>query len=136
MKTKRSTAALVNLLLFSLAAAGCGGISMPSGLWPFGEEKSLERSRVPPNSVTYQCAGGKRFYLRTLDNGAAAWVILPEREFRLDSVAGDATRYSNGRAVLIVNAQEASLNDGPTLSYTGCRIPSAEPPKPEAPAKK
>lgn len=105
---------------------------MPSGLWPFGEERNLERSRVPPNSVTYQCAGGKRFYLRLLDNGAAAWVILPEREFRLDRVAGDATRYSNGKAVLTVNAQEASLNDGPALGYTGCKIPSAEPPKPQA----
>ena len=59
--------------LLALSAAGCGGMSVPTfGL--FGE-KNLERSRVPPNSITYQCAAGKRFYLRYLDNGAAAWVI-------------------------------------------------------------
>lgn len=146
MKINRSIAAFAAPVLFSLAAAGCGSVSMPSSLWPFSDGKSVERSRVPANSVTYQCAGGKRFYLRTLDNGAAAWVILPEREFRLDRVSGDATRYSNGKAVLVVDAQGASLNDGPTLSYMGCSIPSMEspkpaaakpqPPNPEAPAKK
>ena len=123
-------AAFAAALLFFPFAAGCGSVSMPN-LWPFGGESNLERSRVPENSTTYQCTGGKRFYLRMLDNGAAAWVILPEREFRLDRVAGDATRYGNGRAVLTVNAQEASLADGPTVSHANCRIPSAEPPKPD-----
>ncbi len=104
-------------------------------------EKTLERSRVPENSTAYVCAGGKRFYLRMLESGASVWVILPEREFRLDRVAGDGSRYGNGKAVLTVNGDELSLVDAPTLDFTGCRIPSAEPPKPdpakaEAPAKK
>ena len=132
MRSNRSIAAFAVPMLFSLAAAGCGSVSLPSSLWPFSDGKSVERSRVPANSVTYQCAGGKRFYLRTLENGAAAWVILPEREFRLDRVAGDGTRYGNGRAVLTVTAEETSLTDGPTVSYTGCKTPSAEP----APARK
>ena len=132
MKINRSFAAFAAPVLFSLAAAGCGSVSMPSSLWPFSDDKNMERSRVPANSVTYQCAGGKRFYLRTLESGAAAWVILPEREFRLERVSGDAARYGNGRAVLTVTAEETSLTDGPTVSYTGCRIASAEP----APAKK
>ena len=101
--------------------------SMPD-LWPFGGDRNVERSRVPANSVAYQCAGNKRFYLRYLDNGAAAWVILPEREFRLDKVSADAgTRYGNGKAVLALNGEEAALSDGPTVSYGGCRIASAEP---------
>jgi membrane-bound inhibitor of C-type lysozyme len=111
-----------------LLVAGCSSVSMPS-LWPFGEERNMERSRVPANSVTYQCAGGKRFYLRYLENGAAAWVILPEREFRLDKVAGGGTRFGNGKAELQVNGEEATLTDGPTVSYSGCKIPSAEPAK-------
>lgn len=135
MKPRLQSGAVPALVAFSLFAAGCGGVSLPSTLWPFGEGKNLEVSRVPANSATYQCAGGKRFYLRLLDNGAAAWVILPEREFRLDRVAGDATRFGNGKAELTLNAEEASLVDGPTVSYTGCRIPVAAPPKPDAPAK-
>ena len=104
------------------ALAGCGTIGMPTTL--FGD-KNLERSRVPPNSITYQCAAGKRFYLRYLDNGAAAWVILPEREFRLDKVAGEAGRYGNGRAVLVVGAEGATLSDGPAVSYADCKLPAA-----------
>ena len=119
------------LIALSLAAAGCGS----TNLIPFMGDKQVERSRVPANSVTYQCAGGKRFYLRYLDNGAAAWVILPEREFRLDRVLNETTRFGNGKALLSVG-EETSLADGPTINYAGCRIPSAEPPKPESPAKK
>lgn len=126
---KKSFAGLAVLLPLSISLAGCGGMSMPN-LWPFGEDRNLERSRVPANSITYQCAGGKRFYLRYLDNGAAAWVILPEREFRLDRAAGDAgTRYGNGKAELSINGDEATLSDGPTASYSACKIASSEPVK-------
>jgi hypothetical protein len=132
MKIRTPFSAAGSLALVSVLLTGCGGVSVAS-LWPFGGEGSLERSRVPPNSTAYQCEGGKRFYLRYLDNGAAAWVILPEREFRLDKIPGDGSgRFGSGRAVLTVGDGEASLSDGPTVSYAGCRIPSAEPPKPVA----
>ena len=111
--------------LLALSAAGCGGMSVPTfGL--FGD-KNLERSRVPPNSITYQCAAGKRFYLRYLDNGAAAWVILPEREFRLEKVAGEGGRYGNGKAVLAISGDGATLSDGPAVSYAECKVPAAAP---------
>lgn len=111
----------VNVIpVVSLLLGGCADMSIPSLLG----EKNLERSRVPVNSVTYQCEGNKRFYLRYLDNGAAAWVILPEREFRLDKVSADSgTRYGNGKAVLTVNGDEAALSDGPTINYAGCKVP-------------
>lgn len=116
----------------SVLAAGCGGMSVGS-LWPFGGDGATELSRVPPNSVGYQCQGGKRFYLRDLDNGAAAWVILPEREFRLDKLPGEpGGRFGSGRAVLVVGNGEVSLSDGQALNYAGCKVPSAEPPKPAA----
>lgn len=106
--------------------AGCAGVSMPSmpNLWPFGAEKAQERPRTPANSTAYLCDKGKRLYVRLLDGGAAAWVILPEREFRLDKVpGGDGTRYGGGKAVLELQADGATLTDGPTLSYTGCKLP-------------
>jgi hypothetical protein len=125
---KKSFAGLAAVVPFSLTLAACGGMSMPN-LLPFGQERNLERSRVPVNSVTYQCAGNKRFYLRYLDGGAAAWVILPEREFRLDKVGGDAGRFGNGKAELAINGEEATLSDGPTVSYSACKVATAEPPK-------
>jgi len=129
MKSKILIAAWPALVLSSMMVAGCGGISMPTMPTLFGE-RNLERSRVPPNSTAYLCAGGKRLYVRYLDNGAAAWVILPEREFRLEKVASDGgMRYGSGKAVLTVNGEEATLSDGPTASYAACKVPppAAEP---------
>lgn len=103
---------------FALLVAGCSSIDW----WPFGSEAAPERSRAPLNATEYRCDAGKRFYARYLDSGGAAWVILPEREFRLDKVAAaSGTRYSNGRATLEVNGNEAALADPPAISFTGCK---------------
>jgi len=131
MKTGNLIAAWPTLALSTMIVAGCGGISMPSMPTFFGE-KNIERSRVPVNSTAYQCAGGKRLYVRYQENGASAWVILPEREFRLDRVAGEGgTRYGSGKAVLAVNGEEVTLSDGATVSYAACKVPvaAAEPAK-------
>lgn len=102
----------------ALLMAGCGGVN----LWPFGSEGTPEKSRAPANATAYQCDAGKRFYVRYLEGGGAAWVILPEREFRLDKVAAaSGTRYSNGSATLEVNGNEATLADAPAISFTGCK---------------
>lgn len=98
-----------------------GGCSSPR-LWPFGEAES--RPVVPENSVQYQCTGSKRFFLRMLANGDA-WVILPEREFRLARVASaPGRRFSNGAAVLEMGdaATGTSLNDGPAIAFSGCKV--------------
>ena len=121
----------------ALLLSGCGGMSV-GGFLPFGGD-GRELSRVPPNSIAYQCQAGKRFFLRYLDEGTAVWVILPEREFRLEKLPADqGTRYGAGRTVLRMGEGEVTLSDGSAASYAGCRIPSAEPaPKPaEPPAAK
>lgn len=112
-----SRAALV-LVSLPLIAMGCSSVN----LWPFGSEGAQERSRVPANATEFQCEGGKRFYVRYLDSGSSAWVIFPEREFRLDKVAAaSGTRYSNGSTTLDVSGNEATLADGATISHTGCK---------------
>lgn len=135
----RTSAALPLCALIAALLSGCGGGAPSVGsLWPFGGEGGRELSRIPPNSTPYRCEGGKRFYLRTLDNGAAMWVILPEREFRLDKAPGQTgMRFGSGRSVLEMSGEQVSLTDGPNASYAGCRILSAEPAKPvEKPAEK
>ncbi len=120
---------LIPLVTFlSLLLAGCGGISM-GNLNPFGGGPE-ELSRVPLNATAYQCDAGKRLYVRYMDGGAYAWVILPEREFRLDR-AGPAsgTRYGTGSAILDRNGDEVTLSDGPAVSYLGCKVAAAAPAK-------
>lgn len=132
MKISNAVLAARSASLAALLLSGCGGMSV-GGFMPFGGD-GRELSRIPPNSIAYQCQAGKRFFLRYLEEGAAVWVILPEREFRLEKVTGDqGTRYGTGRTVLRIGEGEATLSDGSAASYAGCRIPSAEPaPKPAA----
>jgi len=104
----------------SLLLSGCGSVNV--NLWPFGGEGAQDRPMKPPNSTEYQCNGGKRFYVRNLDNGAAAWLIYPDRQVRLDKAGSSAgARYSNGIAMLEINGNEATLADGPAIAYTGCK---------------
>lgn len=107
------------LLSVTLLLTGCGGNI-------FGGSKPAE-TRKPENSIEYQCEGGKRFFVRMLDKGNAAWLIYPNREVNLDKVTSSAgTRYSNGIAVLDINGAEATLNDGPSIAYAGCRVPAGK----------
>lgn len=107
------------LPLLVLLLSGCGGMS---SLWPF-DGAAQELSRTPVNSIAYQCDGGKRLYVRYVDNGAYAWVILPEREFRLDKASSvSGVRYSNGKATLDRNGDEVTLSDGPVVNYADCKV--------------
>ena len=109
------------LALASILLSGCGGIN----LWPFGDDRSSrEISRTPANATEYRCDAGKRFHVRSLDSGAAVWLILPEREVRLNKVAAAGSRYSAGRLTLEIDGQQAVLSDPPAV-YSNCRIPSA-----------
>lgn len=111
------TTAAFLLFCMALAAGGCSNVSV----WPFGGEKARDRSAKPANAVEFQCRDGKRFHVRYLDNGNAAWLILPEREFRLDKLAAAGTRYGNGSTSLDVNGNEATLAIAAVAPYQDCK---------------
>ena len=118
MKQRITRAAALACTLLMLS--GCG--SMNVNLWPFGSSKEQDPSRPPAGAAAYACEGGKRLFVRYLDNGAAAWVILPDREFRLNKIAsGTGTRYSNGNATLDISDAGATLSDGVAVSHAGCK---------------
>jgi hypothetical protein len=93
--------------------------SMNLDLLSIGGVKEQDTSRAPAGATAYRCDAGKRLFVRYLDNGAAAWVILPEREFRLNKEGAD--RYSNGNDALQLKDKEASLWDGANAVYAGCK---------------
>jgi membrane-bound inhibitor of C-type lysozyme len=101
-------------------------------VWPFGGDQQADsRPRRLVGATEYQCDSGKRFHVRYIDNNASAWLIYPDHEVLLRKESG-SNRYTNGVAVLEVNGAEASLNDGPTIAYSGCKVPTPAP----APAAK
>ena len=111
------------IALFALVLAGCGSMDFER-FNPFaGPRDQSDRIATPAGATEYRCEGGKRFFVRFLENRKSAWVILPEREFRLDQ-AGD-NRYRNASAVLEVGGDSASLNDGPQIAFNGCKSGAA-----------
>jgi membrane-bound inhibitor of C-type lysozyme len=120
----RTLKCMTGLACLSLLA-GCGDINVRKYI-PFTGDAPQERSRTPANAVEYQCAAGKRFYVRTLEGGEAVWLILPEREIRLAKL-GTGSRYSNGIAVLELNGNDATLSDGAVATYSACKT-GANPP--------
>ena len=103
-----------------LILSGCADVS----LWPFKDEKTQGQATGPANATEYQCNAGKKFYVRLLDSGNTAWLILADREVSLPKVSSSpGVRYSNGVSVLDINGNEATLNDGPTSSFTACKVP-------------
>ena len=118
MQGKLMGVAGVGLASAALLLSACGDMNVKKYI-PFTGDASPERSRVPANATEYQCAAGKRLYVRTLDAGGAVWLILPERELRLDRI-GSGTRYGKGNTVLELNGSEATLSDG-TTTYSACK---------------
>ena len=120
MKLNQRFQHAVPVVLVALLLPACSSISNSISnvtLWPFSGP--VERPVVKPNGTEYRCAGGKTFYMRYMDNNASAWVILPDREVRLDK-QGATTRYSNGATALTVDADTLTLTDGAANSYSAC----------------
>lgn len=113
--------ALTPSCLFAVALlAGCGG---NFNVWPLGESGATEASRKPANAVEYRCEGGKQFYVRDLDAGAV-WLIAPDREIRLEKLAGATGKvYGTGKVRLELAEQSATLLD-PPAQFLGCKRPS------------
>jgi membrane-bound inhibitor of C-type lysozyme len=126
MKQKLMRITGTGLACLPLLLAGCGDINVKKYL-PFTSDTVQERPRAPANATEYQCAAGKRFHVRTLDGGAAVWLILPEREIRLEKLGAEpSTRYGKGAVTLELNGKEATLKDGAASAFSGCKAASSE----------
>lgn len=110
----------------ALLLSACGDMNLKKYI-PFTGDASPERSRTPANATEYQCAGGKRLYVRMLDGGEAVWLILAEREVRLERI-GSSQRYSKGNTILSLNGSDATLADGSAAPYSACKTGGGEPP--------
>ena len=112
-------AALVAAVLTALAA-GCGTVER---MW----SGATEQKRVRVGVTEYDCDANKKLLVRFDAGSKSAWVIFPEREFRLDQVPGDsAARYSNGRATLSTSGDEASLEEASAVTYANCKRSAAK----------
>src|SRR4051812_40581116 len=106
MKVLQGTVApMVAVLATVLAMTGCSSIDE---LFRGGPR---ELSRARSDVTEYTCAEGKTLSVKMEPGAKAAWIVLPDREYRLDAEAGASDRYSNGRSTLMVRNGEASLEE-------------------------
>lgn len=99
----------------TLSLQGCGG-----GWWPFGRSSAPAAERLPPGATEYTCAEGKRLLVRFSEGGKSAWVIYPDREFRLDR-SGISERYTNGLTTLSLQGDSAQLDSEGARQFTDCK---------------
>ena len=125
MKANHWAAVLAGAML-----AGCGSMSTnmnPMNWWGSGpQEQSLAQFA---GATRYRCDAGKQFAVRLgAQAQQPAMVILPDREFRLDPVAGaPEARYSNGRTTLTTKGDEAALEEAGTALYANCKRADSPP---------
>lgn len=115
MGTRAAVAASAVIVMLS----GCSG-----GWWPFGRSSEPEPNRLPAGATEYACAGGKRLLIRYTPDGKSAWVIYPDREFRLDrivSASGSGEQFSNGVSTLATQGDETSLDSEGARQFTDCK---------------
>jgi membrane-bound inhibitor of C-type lysozyme len=94
---------------------GCSG-----SWWPFGGAGNEQTARVPEGATEYSCAQGRRLLVRYAADGKAAWIIFPDREFRLDR-AGSGERYTNGASTLVAREDAVTLDAEGGNQFTECR---------------
>lgn len=112
---------LATMLAAALGLTACGG-----SWWPFGGKGADESARVPAGATEYSCAGNRRMLVRYTADGKSAWVIYPDREFRLDRVsAASGDRFTNGVSTLTTQGEDTLLEESGTRLFADCKRKSA-----------
>lgn len=93
-----------------------------AGSWlPWGHSDREQPRRLPEGAVELDCAQGRKLLVRHFADGKSAWIILPDREFRLDRAPGPAERYTNGATTLSVDGDASSLDIDGSRQYADCK---------------
>ena len=75
----------------------------------------------PENSIQFTCDQNQIFFLRYLEDKNAVWIILDNREFRLEKDLVDDNKYSNGKTVLEISQGNVSITSNEKFLYEQCK---------------
>jgi membrane-bound inhibitor of C-type lysozyme len=109
------TGVALGAALLTALGAGCGTVERMWG-------GATEQKRVRVGVTEYACDANRKLLVRFDAGGKSAWVIFPEREFRLDQVSGaSGAQYSNGRTTLTTQGDEATLEEASAITFANCK---------------
>jgi len=109
------------ILSFLILGSSCSNkekiIEITEMIFPGVEEVEL----TPKDTTKFQCANNEFFYIKYLDENNAVWVILKDREFRLDKIEGENRTYVNSTTNLDINEGNAVIKVDSSILYEECQ---------------
>ena len=74
----------------------------------------------PEDSIEYNCDKKKLFFLFYLNEGKSVWLILPDREFKLDQVNESQSIYTNDITTLEISSENTQIKNEKEILYDQC----------------
>lgn len=111
-----------NLLTFLFLISSCSSFKIDKER--IDEILAFKYERLdstPKDAIKFQCANNEFFYLRYLEENNAVWVILKDREFRLDKTENENKSYANTTTTLNIKDKDAIIKVDSSVLYKECQ---------------
>ena len=79
-----------------------------------------EKNIRPEDSTQYNCDKKKTFFLLYLKEKTSVWVILPDREFRLNQIDETQAIYTNDITTLEISPGQTQIENEKEILYSQC----------------
>jgi len=79
-----------------------------------------EKNIRPEDSTQYNCDKKKTFFLLYLKEKTSVWVILPDREFRLNQIDESQNIYTNNITTLEISPEHTEIKNEKEILYSQC----------------
>lgn len=113
-----------NFLLFLigifLAACSFDDIPKLDSLSNVFSNEFEEKVIRPEGSIEYNCEKNKIFFLYYLNEKKSVWIILPNREFKLDQISESQDIYTNNITTLEISSDNTQIKNEKEIIYSQC----------------
>ena len=110
------------LLLIGILSSACSLDKVPKidSLSNIFSNDINERTIRPEDSIKYNCDKKKTFFLLYLKEKKSVWVILPNREFRLNQIDETPDIYTNNITTLEISPGQTQIENEKEILYSQC----------------
>ena len=110
------------LFLIGILSFACSLDKVPKidSLSNFFSNDINERNIRPEDSIKYNCDKKKTFFLLYLKEKKSVWVILPDREFRLNQIDETQNIYTNDITTLEISPEQTQIKNEKEILYNQC----------------
>ena len=113
------------LSIISLSSS-CSMDSIPIPTVDMFSNTVNEKTIRPEDSIEYNCDKKKTFFLSYLNEGKSVWIVLPDREFKLDQIDESQNIYSNDITTIEMSSEIIQVRNNNEILYDQCVIKKSE----------